>query len=721
MNRRKFLIASAAVSAGCFVSTDASASSAGAPPAVGAPPQKIAPGIWRFRLGVPELITPVRTRYFAPETAGLQKLPDVKECPVSLSAKVTPRGYQLSIPLAPKEAVYGFGLQFLSFMQRGTKKTLRTNADPTSDSGDTHAPVPFYVTTNGYGVLVDTARYPTFYCGNLARKRKEEQSDEKGAVALGGLPAAYRSQGMLDPAEVAVEVPRTNGVDVYVFAGPTMLNAVQRYNLFSGGGVLPPRWGLGVCYRARTEYTQEEILKLAAEFRANDIPCDIIGLEPGWHTHSYSCTYVWSQAFPGPEMMLKQLAKEHFRVNLWEHGFVHPASPIHNPLIPHSGDYTVWQGLVPDFLSTKARKIFADFHEKEHVAIGVSGYKLDECDNSDFTGGWSFPETSRFPSGVDGEQMHSLFPMRYQDCLQGIFERRKQRTYGLIRAAHALAAPYPNVLYSDLYDHRQYVRALANSGFGGLLWSPEVRDAGSVEELVRRLQTTIFSPMALINAWYIRNPPWKQIKKEENNLEQFDANWKLTEALCRQVLEVRMRFIPYLHAAFVQYLREGIPPFRALVMDSPADPGTWEVDDQLLVGRDLMIAPVFAGEPKRTVYLPEGEWFDFWTEKRYAGKQSIGIEASLNQIPIFVKAGSLLPLAQVTCHTEDPKSWLIEVTLYGGGSASTTIYEDDGTYEPELEAVTLRWNGAETQGEETNSNGEKPKRYQVTRWRLASG
>jgi alpha-D-xyloside xylohydrolase len=134
-----------------------------------------------------------------------------------------------------------------------------------------------------------------------------------------------------------------------------------------------------------------------------------------------------------------------------------------------------------------------------------------------------------------------------------------------------------------------------------------------------------------------------------------------------------------------------------------------------------MIAPVFAGEPKRTVYLPEGEWFDFWTEKRYAGKQSIGIEASLNQIPIFVKAGSLLPLAQVTCHTEDPKSWLIEVTLYGGGSASTTIYEDDGTYEPELEAVTLRWNGAETQGEETNSNGEKPKRYQVTRWRLASG
>jgi alpha-D-xyloside xylohydrolase len=135
----------------------------------------------------------------------------------------------------------------------------------------------------------------------------------------------------------------------------------------------------------------------------------------------------------------------------------------------------VWDGIVPDFLTPEARRIFANYHEREHVALGVSGYKLDECDNSDFTRNWSFPEISRFPSGADGEQMHSLFGLRYQDTIQGIFEKRNQRTYGLVRSSHALAAPYPYVLYSDLYDHATSIRSVAHAGFSGLLWTPEVR------------------------------------------------------------------------------------------------------------------------------------------------------------------------------------------------------------------------------------------------------
>ena len=139
--------------------------------------------------------------------------------------------------------------------------------------------------------------------------------------------------------------------------------------------------------------------------------------------------------------------------------------------------------------------------------LGVSGFKLDECDNSDFTGGWSFPEASQFPSGVDGEQMHSLFGLRYQSALWQQFQQRKQPTYSLVRSSGALASPYPFVLYSDLYNHRQFVRALVNSGFSGLLWCPEVRDAKNEEDLLRRLQTVVFSPLAMINGWYIPNPP----------------------------------------------------------------------------------------------------------------------------------------------------------------------------------------------------------------------
>ena len=231
--------------------------------------------------------------------------------------------------------------------------------------------------------------------------------------------------------------------------------------------------------------------------------------------------------------MIGDLEKRNFRVNLWEHAFTNPESPIYKDLVPYSGDYEVWGGVVPDFLTPEARQIFADFHEKNHVALGVSGYKLDECDNSDFTRNWSFPEFSSFPSGADGEQMHCLFGLRYQDTIQNIFEKRREPTYGLVRNSQALAAPYPYVLYSDLYDHREFIRGLVNAGFSGLLWTPELRDARNREDLVRRLQSAALSPMALINAWYIRNPPWKQVDREANNNGQFDPQWREIEAECR--------------------------------------------------------------------------------------------------------------------------------------------------------------------------------------------
>src|SRR6185437_5198548 len=101
-------------------------------------------------------------------------------------------------------------------------------------------------------------------------------------------------------------------------------------------------------------------------------------------------------------------------------------------------------------------------------------------------------------------------------------------------------------------------------------------------ELIRRLESAVFSPLTMINAWYLRNPPWKQVRREENNQGHFAEDWERTEAQCRTLLELRMKFIPWLHAAFVRYHQEGLPPFRALVMDFPEDPGSRTVDDEYL-------------------------------------------------------------------------------------------------------------------------------------------
>ncbi len=689
MNRRTFL--GTAGGGGLLLQTRRSAAQATA--------QAVHPGVWEFRLGTPEKITPVATRRYPPAEAGLAKMPVVASCPVSVSGSGSRRGYLVWIPLGANEIVYGLGLQLQSLIQRGLKKKLRVNADPKMDTGDSHAPTPFYVTTAGYGVLIDTARYATFYCGGKQRKGQAAAGAQaSAAIGENALPAAYRRRRFGEASEVLVEIPEAEGVDLYVFGGPTMRDAVARYNLFSGGGALPPRWGLGVWYRMKGDFNQEATLALAAEFRARHMPCDVIGLEPGWQTHAYSCTYVWDKKFPDPAGMIRQLDSAGYHVNLWEHAFTNPASPIHEALIAHSGDYEVWGGLVPDFLDPEARKIFGGFHEKEHVALGVSGYKLDECDNSDFTGNWSWPEIARFPSGADGEQMHCLFGLRYQDALEAVFEGRKQRTYGLVRSSGALAAPYPYVLYSDLYDHREFVRGVVNMGFSGILWTPELRNAESTEDLLRRLQSVVLSPLAQIDAWYIKNPPWKQVERKANNADQLMPGWEEIEAKCRSVMELRMRLVPYLHAAFVRYHRSGVPPFRALVMDAPEDPATWAIDDQYMAGEALLVAPMFAGESGRAVYLPAGDWFDFWSGRRYGGRQRIEIQPPLEQIPIFVKSGTILPLAQPTPDTRDAGSFRLEVRVYGERPAAATLYEDDDSGAPSLAEVTLAWDPAAKTG-----------------------
>ncbi len=684
------------------------------------PPEQVHPGVWKFTLGVPEQITPVSSRHYPPAADGLRKLGTLHDTPVTPEGVPSKRGFLVRLPLAPGEIVYGLGLQLQSFIQRGLNKKLRVNADPRIDSGDSHAPVPFYVTTQGYGVLVDTARYATFYCGST--RHVGEPPSTAGAAnpdgpTAGDLPAVFRERGMGEKGEILVEIPEAGGVDVYVFGGPTMRAAVQRYNLFSGGGALPPRWGLGMWYRCDGRFNQQEVLKMGADLRAHRIPCDVLGLEPGWQSHAYSCTFVWSAKFPNPGELVRQLGASQYKVNLWEHAYTNPASPLYDQLKSHSGDFAVWGGLAPDFLQPEARQLFGDFHDREHVSLGVSGYKLDECDNSDFTGSWSFPELSKFPSGADGEQMHSMLGQRYADAIQIAFNRHKTRTYGLVRSSGALAAPYPYALYSDLYDHAEFVKGVAKIGFCGLLWTPEVRDAETDVELIRRLQSVVLSPLALINAWYIKNPPWMQIHADANNAGQLDPNWQWIESACRTVMELRMQLVPYLHAAFVRYHREGLPPFRALVMDYPQDSRTWTIDDQFLVGESLLVAPVIGSALEREVYLPEGEWYHYWSGQHYAGKQSVKVAAPIEQIPLFVKSGTLLPLAQPTLHTADPASYRLTARAYGAGSSAASVYEDDGTSPAVLTEVRLSWDAASKSGSVKRDGPVRGPQYEVVDWK----
>ena len=668
----------------------------------------VAPGVWKSTIGSPEAVTPVSSRLVEPLSERLRVLgnPGIPNLPAP-TGRQSRRGTLLKLPLAANEEIYGFGLQFFSVPQRGKKRTVRVNADPSADTADSHAPVPFYVSSLGYGILVDTARYATFYCG-AAHPRPTKPA---GQVDSGTAPLYVNSHGAEEASQMIVEVPTAPGVDVYLFAGPSTLDAVRRYNLFSGGGVMPPEWGLGFWYRTASNASDAEIVAITQEFRNRKIPCDVVGLEVGWHTHAYSCTFAWnSKRFADPETFVSVLRANRFHVNLWEHAFIHPSSPLFTPMLELAGDSGVWGGLVPDFQNPEARRVFGDYHGKKLIDLGISGFKLDECDNSDYTGGWSFPEISQFPSGVDGEQMHTLFGLRYQAALWHQFQQRKQSTYSLVRSSGALASPYPFVLYSDLYDHRQFVRALVNSGFSGLLWCPEVRDATSEDDLIRRLQTVVFSPLAMINGWYINNPPWKQLDRKKNNANDLVANWHPLEARCREIIGWRMQIVPYLRAAFARYAVDGTPPFRALVLDWPDAPEYRKTDDAWMIGDRMLVAPLFAGEAGRDLALPPGHWHNFWTGAAVEGGVTLNIPASTRNIPVYVLAGSVMPLATIANSTAEPASRVLEVRIFGDGHLPFSMITPDG------DALTLTWDVTSRSG---SMKQEGRNRYTIGKWTIA--
>ncbi|MBB6673820.1 TIM-barrel domain-containing protein [Cohnella nanjingensis] len=647
--------------------------------------RKQASGIWSAKLGSPPELNPLSVTGMKPKLTALERM-NTAELPFSLEEIETERtsgGWMLRIPLTQHEQVYGFGLQFMKMNHRGRTRYLRVNSDPKQDTGESHAPVPFYVTDRGYGLLINTARIVTVHCGSTVRRGERSEGEARDRNSDSHWKATP------DSGKIEILLPM-EGAEIVLFAGETMLDVVRRYNLFSGGGTLPPRWGLGFWHRVPTGYDSSDVIREALEFRERGIPCDVIGLEPGWHSKSYPVTFDWSpERFPNPAEFMKTMEKMGFRVNLWEHPYVSPEAEGYEDVAGLSGNYSVWGGAAPDYSLPEVQDWYSGLHERKHADIGIAGYKLDECDGSELTGhSWMFPAHARFPSGYDGEQMRQLYGLLLQQLTSGLFRRRNRRTYGLVRASNAGAAPLPYVLYSDLYDHRQFVRALCNSSFSGLLWTPEVRSAANAEDWVRRMQTVCFSPLAMLNAWGDGTKPW---------------SYPEAEPIVRRYIKLRMRLIPYLYSVFAQYDAEGTPPFLAMPLIPDRGParrkntegrgGTvpdtaegaygrsggdlW--DDQYMIGGSLLVAPMFAGETSRKVYLPEGVWYGLETGERWTGGQAIHIQASLDRIPVFVRDGAVLPLMPALPAVPRAGERVpLDIYHFGESPGRFLLYEDDG-------------------------------------------
>lgn len=682
----------------------------------------MASGIKMITVGAPDKYTPYGFCEEAPMKTAIGALPQAK-LPFNINdikININNRGVIVEVPLGQDEQLYGFGLQMGSFNQRGLKIQPIVNDNPLNDRGYTHAPETFYVSNKGYGILINTARYTTFYCGNTAKLMDNARSNS--TKAGGNSVAELYKTSNKSSGEVTVDIPGAKGIDVFVFEGPSLMNVLQRYNLFSGGGALPALWGLGVKYRVKADFNQGQVDKMADYFRRNHIPCDVLGLEPKWQTAAYSCSYVWNKDyFPTPNRFIDSMKKKGFHINLWEHAFVSPQSPLYGPLKNKSGNYLVWNGLVPDFADAATRNIFGNYHRKTFVENGISGFKMDECDNSNLAFGsnsWSFPELSEFPSGIDGEKMHQMFGVLYQEAIYNIYKKANLRTFMDVRSSGSFASSFPVALYSDTYDHDQYIKMILNTGFSGLIWSPEVRESNSITDFMRRCQTAALSAQLVFNSWYLQNPPWLQINKEKNNKNQLMDNAKEIEGDVRQLLAFRMSLVPYLYNAFADYHFKGIPPFRALVVDYPEDKNTYNLSNEYMIGKSILAAPLTEKDKERSVYLPAGIWYDYNTNQKYQGGKTYTISPTLTQLPLFIKEGTILPLAKPVEYIMPNTQFELTCYVYGSKAAAANLFEDDGVTfnykEGHYNTVTLTWN--KNKGTVTRKGQFKAERYIIKKW-----
>jgi len=635
------------------------------------------PGVWQATVNQPESFNLLSAANKPPRSETLNKK-SIQQFPVSNDEikTFTKNGKTfLRFPLEKEEQIYGFGLNFKTVQQRGQILRLHVDHYGGKDDGRTHAPVPFFVSSKGYGVLINAARYIDVYVGTGVRV----DSKNPPVAQDRNTDKTWSSQPYSDNLEIVIPA---NGVELVLFAGENMLDIVQRFNLYCGGGVLPPKWGLGFWHRTPTLFDETDIQNEINGFVEKDFPLDVVGLEPGWHSKSYPCTFEWDKTrYPNPAEFSNNMSLQGIHLNLWMNPYISPDGVLYNKLLPYAGTHTVWNGIVPDYTMPEARKIMKEHFGKHQLEIGVSGFKMDEVDGYDR---WLWPDAAQFPSGLDGEQMRQTYGLQMMTLTDEIYRQKNERTYGLIRAANAGSVSYPYVIYNDYYNHKDFITALVNSGFSGLLWTPEVRASRSGEEWLRRMQTTCFSPLAMINAWADGTKPWSSPEVYKQ---------------CQEVAFLRMQLLPYLYSTFADYYFNGTPPFRAMNLEEGFESETEtvekdfnatenpysealkkEVKDQYMMGEFLLVAPLFNMESERKVILPKGNWYDFYTGEYVGNGEIITVSPGLDKIPVFAKDGAIIPMIQKIRQTSEwVKNTPLEIRVYGNAAGKFILFDDDGT------------------------------------------
>ena len=582
--------------------------------------------------------------------------------------------------LRDDERVYGFGEKTGRLNKRGRNlggySYVMWNSDTFAYEASTdpiYASIPFYlVLRNGraHGIFLDNTFRSTFDIGHTSA----------GTLSFGA-----------DGGEL----------DYYFIDGPSPKEVVTRYTELTGRMPLPPLWTLGYHQCRYSYYPESQVRFIADNFRERRIPADAIWLDI--HYQDGYRPFTWApDKFPDPAGMLRDLRNRGFRVvtiidphpkkepgsALYDSGvagrhFVtNPDGSIYDaPVWPSQAERNPGASVFPDFSRPATREWWGGLY-RSLVEMGVAGIWNDMNEPAVFvepTG--TFPLTVRHDNEgqpTDHREIHNVYgQLMSRATYEGL--RRlcpDERAFVLTRATFAGGQRYAAVWSGDnvsnwpaLSDSIATLMGLGLSGFpfvgsdvGGFA------GAASAELYTRWLQAAVFYPFMRSHTAFGTPPqdPW--------------SYGPVHEAVNRRAIELRYELLPHLYNVMRESSVTGLPALRPMFLEFPHDSRTYDLETQFMLGDSLLVAPVVEeGARQRSVYLPKGAWFDYWTGQRYEGGHSVTIEVSLSSIPLFVRGGRAVLTQPVVQHTGEINAETeLQVSLYPGPDAHAELYEDDG-------------------------------------------